>query len=255
MADGVVPRWPGPGGSPTLVRNYDFSPKLFDGRLRLTEYCRPVLGMQDSGWGLLDGMNADGLAAALALGGRRVTGDGFGIPLVIRYVLETCSTIQEACDALSRLPVHMAYSVTLMERGGHFATVHLGPDRPPMVLDQASVTNHQHQVEWDEYAAFTHTRERKEILDACLADATVTRKSLLMRFLKAPLYSGQYPRGFGTLYTAAYDVGRGAVRIVWSAKQVEASFKKIEEQAVDVVLFGPVGRVLVKGRADHRHIN
>ncbi len=242
-------------GSPTLIRNYDFTPRCFDGRLRKTHYCKPVLGMQDSGWGLLDGMNADGLAAALAFGGRKVTGAGFGIPLVIRYVLETCSTVDEARQVLVRLPVHMAYSVTLVDRSGHFATVHLNPDRPTEVVDQASVTNHQHQVEWDEYAAFTHTLERKETLDACLADRRLTRKDLLAQFLKPPLYSQQYLRGFGTLYTAAYDVARGVVRIVWPSKQVEAGFKRFEEQAVDVVLLRPVGRVMVKGRGDRRYVN
>ncbi len=242
-------------GNPTLIRNYDFSPRCFDGRLRLTEYRKPVMGIQDSGWGLLDGMNADGLAAALAFGGRKVTGSGFGIPLVIRYVLETCGTVAEACDVLRRLPVHMAYSVTLVDRAGCFATVHLNPDRPAEVLTQASVTNHQHQVEWDEFAAFTHTRERRERLDACLADEGVTRRDLLAQFLKPPLFSQQYLRGFGTLYTAAYDVARGTVRILWPEKQVEASFERFEEQAVDVVLLRPVGRVMVKGSGGHRRIN
>jgi len=240
-------------GNPTLIRNYDFSPRYFDGRLRLTEYNRPVLGIQDSGWGLLDGMNADGLAAALAFGGRNVTGVGFGIPLVIRYILETCATVGEACRTLGRLPVHMAYSVTLIDRAGDFATVHLNPDRPAEVVRQASVTNHQHQVEWDEYAAFTRTLERREFLDRCLTDVALSRKDVVERFLKPPLYSQQYLRGFGTLYTAAYDVVRGIVRIVWPTKQVEAGFSRFEEQAVDVVLLRPVGRVLVKGSADRRH--
>ncbi len=71
-------------GAPTLIRNYDFDPRYFDGRMRYTEYVKPVIGMQDSGWGLLDGMNADGLAVALAFGGRKVSGTGFGIPLKVR---------------------------------------------------------------------------------------------------------------------------------------------------------------------------
>ncbi len=41
------------------------------------------------------------LAVALAFGGRKVTGIGFGIPLVIRYVLETCSNVEEACIVLT----------------------------------------------------------------------------------------------------------------------------------------------------------
>jgi len=233
-------------GNPTLIRNYDFDPRYFDGRMRSTEYCKPVIGIQDSGWGLLDGMNADGLAVALAFGGRKVSGKGFGIPLVIRYVLETCSNVEEACETLSRIPVHMGYNVTLLDKSGKYATVYMNPDRSPVVVYQSVATNHQHQVEWDEYAAFTHTIERKHFLEQCVADPKLTRAAMIKQFLKPPLYSQQYLRGFGTLYTAAYDVAKGSVKIIWPEKQVEASFKKFEEQEVKVVLLRPVGRYLAK---------
>lgn len=233
-------------GNPTLVRNYDFDPRYFDGRLRFTEYCKPVIGVQDSAWGLLDGMNADGLAVSLAFGGRKTSGVGFGIPLVIRYVLETCSNVDEACVTLGRLPVHMGYNVTCIDKSGNYATVYMNPDRPPRVVYQAAATNHQHQVEWDEYAAFTHTIERKHLLEQCLADPKLTRAALLKQFLKPPLYSQQFMRGFGTLYTAAYDVAKGSVKVIWPDKQVEASFKKFEEQEVEIVLLRPVGRYLAK---------
>ena len=232
--------------SPTLVRNYDFDPRYFDGRMRYTEYCKPVIGIQDSGWGLLDGMNADGLAVALAFGGRKVTGIGFGIPIILRYVLETCSNVAEGCTVLSRLPVHMAYNVTLVDKTGNYATVYLNPDRPPQVVYQAAAANHQHQVEWDEYAAFTNTIERKHTLEQYLADPKMTRAALVRKFLKSPLYSQQYLRGFGTLYTAVYDVGRGNVKVIWPEKQVEASFRKFGEQEVQIILLRPVGRYLAK---------
>ncbi len=233
-------------GSPTLIRNYDFDPRFVDGRVRYTEYCKPVIGIQDSGWGLLDGMNDDGLAVALAFGGRKMSGVGFGIPLVLRYVLETCTTVDEACTTLSRIPVHMGYNVTVLDRSGTYATVYLNPDRPAQVIYQASATNHQHQVEWDEYAAFTNTIERKHFLEQCLAEPRLSRAAMIKHFLKPPLYSQQYLRGFGTLYTAAYDVGKGSVKIIWPEKQVEASFRKFEEQKVEVVLLRPVGRYLAK---------
>lgn len=233
-------------GSPTLIRNYDFDPRYFDGRLRYTEYLKPVIGMQDSAWGLLDGMNADGLVVSLAFGGRKVSGVGFGIPLVIRYVLETCSTVEEAVVLLQRIPVHMGYNVTVMDRSGAYATVYLNPDRAPQVVHQPMATNHQYQVEWDEYAAFTNTIERKHTLEACVAAPKMDRATVIKKFLKPPLYSQQYLRGFGTLYTAAYDVLKGRVMIIWPEKQVEASFKRFEEQEVEVVLLKPVGRYLAK---------
>ena len=60
--------------------------------------------MSDCLWGLLDGMNDAGLAVSLTFGGRRALGDGFGIPLVVRYLLETCDDVAEARETLARLP-------------------------------------------------------------------------------------------------------------------------------------------------------
>ena len=75
--------WSGDDG-PMLVRNYDYAPSRMEGIIwstRLGE--RRVIGMSDCLWGLLDGMNDAGLAVSLTFGGRRVLGDGFGIPLVV----------------------------------------------------------------------------------------------------------------------------------------------------------------------------
>ena len=80
--------------------------------------------MSDCLWGLLDGMNDAGLAVSLTFGGRACVGDGFGIPLVVRYLLETCATVAEARAALDRVPVNLAHNLTLVDRarrGGHRA--------------------------------------------------------------------------------------------------------------------------------------
>ncbi len=234
------------GDHPTLVRNYDFDARFFDGRLTFTEYCKPVIGMQDSAWGLLDGINADGLALALAFGGRQVVGEGFGIPLVLRYVLETCRDVPEACSALARLPVHMSYSVTALDAAGRHATVFLNPDREAEVVDRCTIANHQQLVEWDEHAAFTRTIERQQLLEQLAAADDMEPGVLLQQFLRPPLHSRQFFQGFATLYTAAYDTTAGSVRVVWPSKRLEASFDRFEEQEAHVVLFRPVGRSLAK---------
>ena len=77
------------GDEPLLIRNYDYSPALCDAII--LETCwngRRVLGMSDGLFGLVDGMNENGLAVSLTFGGRTIVGDGFGVPLIIRYVLE-----------------------------------------------------------------------------------------------------------------------------------------------------------------------
>ena len=125
-----------PGG-PALIRNYDWDYRLFDGVVARTAYAgRRVLGMLDCLWGLLDGVNDAGLAVSLTFGGRPEVGEGFGIPLVIRYVLEVCGTVDEAVRVLRRVPVHMSYNVTALDRAGRWATVYLAPDRQARVTDQ-----------------------------------------------------------------------------------------------------------------------
>ncbi|MGW2426429.1 hypothetical protein ACWC0C_45860 [Streptomyces sp. NPDC001709] len=46
----------------TLLRNYDFAPKHCEGTIVSSHFLRPVIDMQEAGWGLLDGMNNASLA-------------------------------------------------------------------------------------------------------------------------------------------------------------------------------------------------
>ncbi|MBL7843871.1 MAG: hypothetical protein JNK44_08425, partial [Cyclobacteriaceae bacterium] len=193
-------------GSSALIRNYDYSFKLFEGTMQYTNWLQPVIGVSDCMWGLLDGMNASGLAASLTFGGRKITGDGFGIPIIIRYLLETSTTVKEALQILKRVPVHMAYNVTLMDASDEYATVYLSPDRPAVIVNTAVSTNHQLEVEWGDYASLTGTIERKRLLEKLVLDQDETENSILKKFLQPPLYSTNFEKSFGTLYTILYRV-------------------------------------------------
>ncbi|MEO6444518.1 MAG: C45 family peptidase [Gemmatimonadaceae bacterium] len=93
------------GGPPILARNYDYHPMLWDAVQLVTSWTgRRVVGMSDSLWGLLDGINEDGLVVSLSFGGRKAVGEGFGMPLILRYVLETCRTVEEGVATLLRIP-------------------------------------------------------------------------------------------------------------------------------------------------------
>jgi predicted choloylglycine hydrolase len=194
----------GGAGGPALVRNYDYAPQLLDRVVYGSAFTgRRVVGMSDCLWGLVDGMNDAGLAASLAFGGRRVVGSGFGIPLVLRYVLEVCDTAAQARATLARLPVHMAYNVTVVDRAGDHFTAFLGPDREPGFRRQRFATNHQEHLDWPRQAHATHSVERAAVLADLLAQP-IDLEPLVDRFLSPPLYSTGYDMGFGTLYTAVY---------------------------------------------------
>ena len=217
-------------GDPVLVRNYDYPADRLEGIVYLTEWTgRRVLGMSDCLWGLLDGVNDAGLAVSLTFGGRPDVGEGFAIPIVIRYVLETCGTVAEARAALERIPVHAPQNVTLLDRSGDFLTAYVGPGRPPSFHAVAGTTNHQGKVEWPDYAAAIRSEEREECVLGLLADPEMTRERFMAAFLEPPLRSTQYAAGFGTLYTAAYHPADGRAVLSWPGSAWELSLADFQE--------------------------
>ncbi len=223
-------------GGPALIRNYDWDYRLFDGVVASTAYAgHRVLGMLDCLWGLLDGVNDAGLAVSLTFGGRPVVGEGFGIPLVIRYVLEVCGTVSEAERVLRRVPVHMSYNVTLLDRSGERVTVYLAPDRPARVTGQAAVTNHQGEVEWAPYVAAIRSVERLEYVAELLAEGTAV-PGVVAAFLKAPLYATRFHEGFGTLYTAEYRPAEGVARYHWPDRTWAHALDQVELGTIQVQL-------------------
>ena len=178
-----------PGSPPLLVRNYDYSPRLCEGvTLKSAWGGKRVIAMSDCLWGVLDGMNEDGLAVSLSFGGRKVVGEGFGVPIVLRYALEFCATVDEAVKVLARVPSHMAYNVTALDRAGRFATVYVAPDRPAQVLDRPYCTNHQGETDWERYVRATASIERERFIAARLHDPDGDAQSLVRAFLLPPLY-------------------------------------------------------------------
>jgi predicted choloylglycine hydrolase len=205
-----------PGEEPLLVRNYDYSPRAFDALILRTRWLgRRVLGTSDSLWGLVDGINGDGLAVSLTFGGRRVVGEGFGVPLILRYVLETCSSAAEAGRTLARIPTHMAYNVTALDAQHRHVTVYLAPDRPAVITNAAVATNHQARVEWHQHARATATVERERFLLQRLTLHEEPQSRFIGAFLKPPLYATAHAAGFGTLYTAVLRPRSGEIDYRW----------------------------------------
>ncbi len=163
-----------PGPAPLLCRNYDYSPELFEYTVISSRFTgRRVLGTGDCLWGLLDGMNEAGLAMSLAFGGRPGSGRGFAIPLVLRYLLEVCTSTDDVRVALRGLPVAMSYNVTVVDAAGNTLTVYLDPDEPAEFTTLPLATNHRGEV-----PEFAQTRplaaQRGTAGDAARDDVLVT---------------------------------------------------------------------------------
>jgi predicted choloylglycine hydrolase len=233
-----------PGQEPLLVRNYDYDPQLFEGVVASTNYSgqRRVIGTSDLLWGLLDGMNEDGLAVSLTLGGRPGSGDGFGIPIVLRYVLETCSDTEAAVAALSRIPVAQAYNISIVDTAGGHATVYVAPGEPAEVSDLRAATNHRLTVvEHPHISDPLHSRQRQYTLFDALSDLEPggSGSELVDAFTRRPLRTGAYDRGFGTLYTAAYRPADGTVTYQWPGRSWTRHFDD-DEAHIDIHLSSEV---------------
>ncbi|MEQ9298451.1 MAG: C45 family peptidase [Cyclobacteriaceae bacterium] len=210
-----------------LIRNYDYHVGLFEGTLLMTRWHgKKVIANSDCLLGVLDGMNEDGLAISLTFGGRSVVGYGFGIPFILRYILEFCSTVEEAVDVLLRVPSHMSYNVTVTDRRGLIKTIQIAPDKSPVVTGIPLATNHQGPIEWA--GNINKTVERASCLKNLLLNG-VGGEDLTQAFLRKPLHNSEYSDGFGTLYTAVYQPIEGKVQLHWPNESVVQSFDSFIE--------------------------
>jgi predicted choloylglycine hydrolase len=218
--------------NPVLVRNYDYDPKLCEGRiLKSRWHDTTVIASTDCLWGVLDGMNEHGLSISLSFGGKEDVGEGFGIPLILRYILEFCKTTVEATEVLCRVPTHMAYNVTILDAHFHVNNVEVSPFMSPVVSQTPLAVNHQGDFELTNYAMFSRSHERKQVLIDKLYDPLMSVESFINAFEYDPLFVSNYGDGFGTLYTAVYNPSLRAMEYRWPYHlRHYLSFEHFEEQ-------------------------
>src|SRR5690625_6135603 len=89
-----------------LVRNYDFSPEVYDARL---VFVQPDEGYASVGhslhvMGRTEGVNEKGLAVALHFVNSKETQNGLTAASVIRILLDTCENTDQAVNMIKQLP-------------------------------------------------------------------------------------------------------------------------------------------------------
>lgn len=114
-----------------LGRNSDFLTAL-EGDCR-SVLCRPsgpahsFLGHTTSFLQMEDGVNAQGLAAGLTSVHPGAVRPGLNAGMLLRLLLETCASVPEALDLLSRVPIASAQTLILAHRSGEAALVECCP--------------------------------------------------------------------------------------------------------------------------------
>ncbi|MEV6262643.1 C45 family peptidase [Streptomyces sp. NPDC051784] len=217
-------------GQGALLRNYDFGPDDCEGTIVSSRFLRPVIGMQEAGWGLLDGMNDAGLAVSLTFGGRTVHGPGFAVLIVLRYLLETCDTVDQAVRRLRTIPVNVPQNITLVDPE-QAVTLYVGPDIPMTVAPESCAANHQQAPVPQEQERFSRTQER-------LAAIRMSGVHDVAAMLRPPLYQFEYDEGLGTLYTARYQPAEGRVTYYWPGEHWEQSFDAFTTDSRTVTIGG-----------------
>lgn len=217
-----------------IIRNYDFPAFLCEGTILRSNWLdKRTIAMADCVWGVLDGINDSGLGVSINYGGRLVEGKGFGITIVIRYILETCSSVDDAIAVLKRVPVHLDYNIALLDKTGHHATVFIAPDRDPCVTQATTSTNHQGPQEHGKPLFLEDSVQRLETLNTLAANRELSLSQTVTAFLHPPLYRC-HENSSGTLYTAVYNPTAGYVNFVWPQFNLNLSFDHFTEQTLDI---------------------
>lgn len=218
-----------------LIRNYDFPAFLCEGTILQSQWLdKKVIATADCLWGVLDGVNDDGLSVSINYGGRLVEGKGFGITIVIRYVLETCATVDEAIEVFKRVPVHLDYNIALLDKAGHHATLFIAPDRDICVTQATTSTNHQGPQEPGKPLFLDDSLTRLDALNVLASPRETTLTEAVSNFLKPPLYRPHDIYTSGTLYTAVYMPAEGVVSYIWPHHSLDLSFDQFPEQILDI---------------------
>lgn len=193
------------------VRNYDFSPSLYDARL---VFSNPLEGYASVGFsqqiiGRLDGMNEKGLVVGLHFVNNEWQGEGFLASTIVRILLEQCENIEEAVAQLHKIPHRYCYNFSLTDSSGKVVVVEATPKEQVMDNKQPFIcTNHfeSQQLKRKNRASINNSIQRKRFISENVKE-TSTTKSIYHLFNNgdSPLFVKQYNEYFGTLHTVIYS--------------------------------------------------
>ncbi|MBS3679062.1 acyl-CoA--6-aminopenicillanic acid acyltransferase [Ornithinibacillus massiliensis] len=192
------------------VRNYDFTPELYDGRL---VFHKPEKGYASIGFsqqmvGRLDGMNEHGLVVGLHLVNERHTGIGFIATTIVRLVLEHCKNVIEAADFITKLPHGYCYNYSLTDRSGKNCLIEATPNEQLVQYpSDLMCTNHfnTEQLTGKNRSYIASSVHRQHILQGFKAEP-LSPEEAFRRFNNedSPLFYKDYHHFFGTLHTVVY---------------------------------------------------
>ena len=169
-------------------------------------------------------MNSDGLAISLTFGGARGSGPGFGIPLVVRYLLEVAGTTENRDRPWSACPSPCRTTLTISDSTGDIRTAYVAPTASWRVRRLPIATNHRFETPADPaHAARYPQRRTPKYIGDLLAGRKSPRPHSRRISCVSPCGTRLRER-FGTLYTADYRPDAGEVHYRWPGTTWTRSF-------------------------------
>lgn len=215
------------------VRNYDYHPKTYEGRLLLVQPQGGFasIGFSGRGIGRIDGLNEKGLAVGFHFVNRLKPGEGFICTTIARILLDTCKNTDEAIEVLRTLPHRHSFNYSLYDQTGKAAVVEASP-RGIGVYHHSSLgcTNHfqMNHMKKDNRHYLKDSLKRLNIIRSQTADTLTMRGALnLFNHGDSPIFKKAYDSWAGTIHTSVFECEtlRCMIGFGESAKGVEIDFQ------------------------------
>ncbi|WP_102028388.1 C45 family autoproteolytic acyltransferase/hydolase [Salirhabdus sp. Marseille-P4669] len=193
------------------VRNYDFSPILYDG---IFTFSQPATSFASAGFNLQllgrhDGVNEKGLVAGLHFVSNNGYRKGIQSWVAVRMILETCSNVKEAINMLKEVPHAACYNFSLSDSNGQMVVVEASPE-------QVTIRNGEQHLSCENHFKTEQMRNynRKSMNNSIKRDAYFQSNNFIhysqqmmfdhFRNPNSPLFFTEYEQLFGTLHTFSY---------------------------------------------------
>ncbi|QQZ09404.1 C45 family autoproteolytic acyltransferase/hydolase [Heyndrickxia vini] len=216
------------------VRNYDFSPEMYDARI---VFMNPIDGYASVGFsqqviGRLDGMNERGLVVGLHFVNNKHSEEGFIATTIVRMLLEQCSNIGEAITFITNIPHGYCYNYSITDQSGKSVLIEASPQQQVENFTNPLICTNHFESETLKNKNRTQVYEsikRKEYVKSLITEG-LSPMSAYHHFNdgNSPLFFKHYKEYFGTLHTVVYSpedlsviigVGENSKPMVFSLKE------------------------------------
>jgi predicted choloylglycine hydrolase len=217
-------------------RNFDFRPRYYGARFILLQASGSYasIGSSHQLTGRLDRMNEHGLMIGLHRVKKSPRFSGLSADLIVRMILDQCSTTKEAVAMLRQIPHAMQYNYSLLDAAGIAAVIEASPGAVAVRTGAwLACTNHFQSAllrPLNHRRRAAHSQQRLPPLEAW-ASGELSAEAMftaLNRSTSSAFHHG-YAEGAGTLHTI---VGEPAKK--WLLIGIGGDAAALEEDMLDV---------------------